>query len=268
MTEADEQKAAINAPKDEGQREESRSKQVGDEDKAEDAGTGGAAAQESEGAREGEAASHPWQAGESDSTQHSWVHRSTPAAAVWDSTRQAWYFWNALTQETTWTNPLEGERDGGDKAGTASAGAKATELAASSDEQVAQASGIDPDLAYLDPALYAAEVQRARKGASSAYSSSGAFDSRTGKFVPLAATGAAGTHDPSRLSHANQADRQMSAFFDVQQYQEERKRDREEREREEAEGSKRRKAPTRKELQRYKERAKEKKAAKYGWLRE
>jgi hypothetical protein len=76
------------------------------------------------------------------------------------------------------------------------------------------------------------------------------------------------TSSTSRLSHANQADRQMSAFFDVHQYEEERKRDREEREEEEAQGSKRKKAPTKKELQRFKERAKEKKAARYGWLRE
>ena len=132
------------------------------------------------------------------------------------------------------------------------------------DEEVATANGIDPDLAYLDPVLYASEVQQARTG-SSVYAASGAFDSRTGKFVPLSARA---THDPSRLSHANQADRQMNAFFDVQQYEEEKKRSREEQEQEEAQGAKRQKAPTKKELQRYKERAKEKKAARYGWLRD
>jgi hypothetical protein len=122
-------------------------------------------------------------------------------------------------------------------------------------------------LAYLDPVLYASEVLQARSG-SSAYSASGAFDSRTGKFVPLSARA---MHDPSRLSHENQADRQMNAFFDVQQFEEERKRNREKEEEvelEESQGTKRKRVPTKKELQRFKERAKEKKAARYGWLKD
>jgi hypothetical protein len=183
-------------------------------------------------------------------------------STVWDATRQAWYFWNSETQETTWTNPLEASSTVHD-----SKDAQVSETVQKSkmtDEEIATAHGIDPDLAYLDPTLYASEIRQARTGTST-YSTSGVFDSRTGKFVPLSARA---THDPSRLSHANQADRQMSAFFDVHQYEEERKRDREEREEEEAQGSKRKKAPTKKELQRFKERAKEKKAARYGWLRE
>lgn len=142
--------------------------------------------------------------------------------------------------------------------------AEATRL---TDEEIAEKYGIDPDLAYLDPGLFATEIRQARLG-NATYSASGAFDKRTGKFVPLSATGVKGTHDPSRLSHANQADRQMSAFFDIEQYEQERKRARDEKEQEEAEGISRKRPPTKKELQRYKERAKEKKAAKYAWLRE
>ncbi|UZJ57363.1 hypothetical protein CBS101457_006683 [Exobasidium rhododendri] len=191
-----------------------------------------------------ESAGHPWQ-------------------AVYDATLHAWYFWNSETQETTWTNPLERVVDSGESSQSAQA-TNASKDVKLTDEEVATAHGIDTDLAYLDPTLYASEVRQARTG-SSTYSASGVFDSRTGKFVPLSARA---THDPSRLSHANQADRQMGAFFDVQQYEEERKRDRDEQEEEEAQDSKRKKAPTKKELQRYKQRAKEKKAAKYGWLRE
>lgn len=197
-----------------------------------------------------------------------------PLASVWDSTRQAWYFWNSITQETTWTNPLEKasnakdvqEDDASEKKDNVEEvdSASRTRL---TDEEVALTNGIDPDLAYLDPVLYASEILQARSGKSS-YSVSGAFDSRTGKFVPLSSTGVNGVHDPSRLSHANQADRQMGAFFDVEQYEEDRKRSREEREQEEAQGVKRKKPPTRKELHRFKERAKEKKAAKYAWLRD
>jgi hypothetical protein len=213
--------------------------------------------------------SHPWQAGESLHMKclHSGFSPSI-SSLVWDATRQAWYFWNSATQETTWENPLEKskkiESNGKDDTERDTTATAPTML---TDEEVAESFGIDPDLAYLDPALYASEVRQARKG-NSTYAASGAFDSRTGKFVPLSATGAKGAHDPSRLSHANQADRQMSAFFDIQQYEQERKRSREEREQEEAEGISKKRAPTKKELQRYKERAREKKAAKYAWLRE
>lgn len=191
------------------------------------------------------------------------------SALVWDPTRQAWYFWNSTTQETTWENPLEKTKGSGSN-GNATQPTDTTAIApaTATDEEIAELHGIDPDLAYLDPALYASEVRQARKGKLGAYAASGAFDSRTGKFVPLSATGAKGTHDPSRLSHANQADRQMSAFFDIQQYEQERKRSREEKEQEEAQGLSKKRPPTKKELQRYKERAKEKKAAKYAWLRE
>lgn len=200
---------------------------------------------------------------------------------VWDPTRQAWYFWNSKTQETTWENPLEKQKGGEgstlfNKKDAKEVTAKEIEPQTSTapeiptrltDEEVAEANGIDPDLAYLDPTLYASEIQQARTG-KAMYSAAGAFDKRTGKFIPLAATGASGTHNPNRLSHANQADRQMGAFFDVKEYEEERKRAREETEREETNGEKRKRAPTKKELQRFKERAKEKKAAKYAWLKE
>lgn len=186
---------------------------------------------------------------------------------MWDPARQAWYFWNSVTQETTWENPLEktkADKSSDNKVKTA---VETAERSAMTDEEIAEAHGIDPNLAYLDPALFASEIRQARTG-NATYASKGAFDSRTGKFVPLSATGTKGTHDPSRLSHANQADRQMSAFFDIQQYELERKSSREEKEQEEAEGISRKRPPTKKELQRYKERAREKKAAKYAWLRE
>lgn len=189
---------------------------------------------------------------------------------VWDATRQAWYFWNSKTQETTWENPLEKSKGSDeDVKGRQYDDIKErkTEATRLTDEEIAEKYGIDPDLAYLDPGLFATEIRQARLG-NATYASSGAFDKRTGKFVPLSATGVKGAHDPSRLSHANQADRQMSTFFDIEQYEQERKRARDEKEQEEAEGISKKRPPTKKELQRFKERAKEKKAAKYAWLRE
>lgn len=144
------------------------------------------------------------------------------------------------------------------------------------DDEVAVAAGIDPDLKFLDEGMYMTEVQNARTsmgGASStptnpsAYVASGAFSSRTGKFVPLSQTGSGGLHDPSRLTHAAQADRQMSAFFDIEAHQAQREADRRKKENDSHESNKRQR-PTKKQLKFYKERAKEKKAAKLAWLRE
>lgn len=216
---------------------------------------------------------------------------SHPWQAVWDATRNAWYFWNSVTQETTWENPLAGK--GADKGGKpaedpasrlegdAGEGKTAAQVVSNmTDEEVALACGIDPDLAYLDPGMYATEIQQARMGMGTGASSSsaggagyrlaGAFDSRTGEFVPLQKVGQGAEHDPSRLGHAFQADRQMSAFFDVQQYHEERKREHEAQQGAQTtddDGRIKRHRPTKKELKQFKERAKEKKAAKHAWLR-
>lgn len=225
---------------------------------------------------------------EQEATEHTW-------RAVWDASSHRWYFWNAKTQQTTWDNPLEeakGEQQAAEGSGRVSTDAQDTGTRLT-DEELALQCGIDPDLAYLDPAMYAAEIQGARakydrvgaspssRTPSDTYRAAGAFDSRTGKFVPVQHTGRGALHDPSRLTHANQADRQMSAFFDVEAHNEERMRQHrdamQKRARQLGEegtggsGGKQRhdKAPpTRKELKMYKERAKEKKASKHAWLRE
>lgn len=209
--------------------------------------------------------------GQETEKQHDWQ-------AVWDATRQAWYFWNQVTQETTWENPLtkEGENEeltaqvniasANDNEGTT------VSMTSMTDEQVAQMVGIDPDLAYLDPVMYANEIHQARMGnaasTSTSYQSQGAFDSRTGKFVSQTNLKQGATYDPSRLSHANQADRQLGAFFDVEQYEGQRKREHENAQLEtDEQGRVKRQRPSKKELKFFKERAKEKKASKHAWLR-
>lgn len=213
------------------------------------------------------------QAREEVDRQHDWQ-------AVWDATRQAWYFWNQVTQETTWENPLMKEEEKKEEFETPKA-EKANEdttisMNSMTDEQVAQMVGIDPDLAYLDPIMYANEIHQARMGntnpalatSTSSYRLQGAFDSRTGKFVSTSNLKQGGTYDPSRLSHANQADRQMGAFFDVEQYEDQRKREHENSQLEtDEQGRIKRQRPSKKELKFFKERAKEKKASKHAWLR-
>ena len=197
---------------------------------------------------------------------------------VWDANRGAWYFWNAKTNETTWTNPLEGTASAEAEASTSGASAPAPTI---SDEELAQLHNLDPDLAYLDPGLYASQLSEARQAyntsrggggssnsnaiAAGAYATKGTFDARTGKFVPAAKTA---EYDPSRLSHANQADRQMGAFFEVDAYNEERRRLREEEDMIEQAGGSRKRKPTKQDIQFYQQRKKEKKAAKLSWLRD
>lgn len=78
------------------------------------------------------------------------------------------------------------------------------------DEQLALSAGIDPDLAYLDPTLYSAQLASARAGAASGpYGAAGAFDARTGRFVPAGNLGAGAINDPSRLSQVARAGRQV-----------------------------------------------------------
>ncbi|PWN36613.1 uncharacterized protein FA14DRAFT_4696 [Meira miltonrushii] len=207
--------------------------------------------------------------GEETAKQHDWQ-------AVWDATRQAWYFWNQVTQETTWENPLVKEGKNEESATQADSvpanESVAISMTSMTDEEVAQMVGIDPDLAYLDPVMYANEIHQARMGngnpTSTSYRSQGAFDNRTGKFVSQSALKQGATYDPSRLSHANQADRQMGAFFDVEQYEDQRKREHEKAQLEtDEQGRIKRQRPSKKELKFFKERAKEKKASKHAWLR-
>lgn len=123
-----------------------------------------------------------------------------------------------------------------------------------------QATGLDPDLAFLDPILYAAS-SAGSGGGGEAYTARGTFDRRTGRFVP-----ASTSHDPCRHSQTAKAKRQMEAYFDVDEWQRSREADLER----QAKGDKKQKSshhPTRKELELYKERRNKKRDAKYGWLR-
>lgn len=192
--------------------------------------------------------------------------------AVWAPQQGAYYFWNAKTGETTWTNPLAPSPSAATTAAagpsssgatTAATAATAAPSTAMSDEDFAAMHGIDPDLAFLDPQLYAARLASAKGGGSAAsaaaYGASGAFDTRTGKFVPSAAV-LSGVHDPSRLSQVARSTRQMEVFFDVNAYQAERAKEREERE---AGGDAKRQRLNKKELKAFKEKRKEKRLKKW-----
>lgn len=189
--------------------------------------------------------------------------------AIWSPSHNAYYFYNADTGETTWTNPLADSSSS--SALTTTTSATTTEAAVSSEEELAQRAGIDPDLAFLDPGLYASQLAAARATSSSAgaYASQGIFDKRTGRFRAAAAAAAAvdpsaasttTTEDPS--SSAIRAKRQLGEFLDVDAWQQAKEQER----LEESSDKRQRPYPSKKEVAQFKERKKERKRAKMGWL--
>ncbi|KAK4049867.1 hypothetical protein OIV83_003923 [Microbotryomycetes sp. JL201] len=122
--------------------------------------------------------------------------------AVWDPAHNAYYFFNSITNETTWTNPLEanGER-------SASTVKDQDELAVVSDVKNDPLGGIDPDLAFLDPNL-----QRRELGSGGIVQ--GRFNARTGRFQADA------TANPDRVSEYNRGVRQQQAFYNVDSWTE------------------------------------------------
>ncbi|WAR59858.1 hypothetical protein PtB15_11B499 [Puccinia triticina] len=120
-----------------------------------------------------------------------WIWLSVPSGVNRLARRtNAYYFVNAKTGETTWTNPLVGPEP----------------LAGTSKPTADLLGGIDPELAYLDP-------QMARlvsgHGAQTEPRIAARFNARTGRFEGDP------TRDPSRVSEFARARTQAEAFFDV-----------------------------------------------------
>ncbi|KAE8224223.1 hypothetical protein CF319_g2849 [Tilletia indica] len=144
--------------------------------------------------------------------------------AIWDPTRNAYYFWHEATQSSTWDNPYE-------KATTSSSSSTANN--APQQQIPDRALGeIDPELAFLDPSL-AASSTRKNPSSSSAYTAAAHFDPRTGRF--LASTPSTTTISPALadkhgaysnpttfFSAPHRAKRQMDVFFDSEAWEEER----------------------------------------------
>ncbi|EGO01272.1 hypothetical protein SERLA73DRAFT_105921, partial [Serpula lacrymans var. lacrymans S7.3] len=185
---------------------------------------------------------------------------STPAAAgtwqaVWSPQHNAYYFYNSVTQETTWTNPLEAAAVGA-PTGTASpdpssasphAGTSAAASHYATLQANAMAQGIDPSLAHLDPTLASSSAVPAN------FTYSAKFNARTGTFAKVDA------RDPSHLSEFERAKRMSEFYFDVGAWEKEVE---ERKEAEEHGEGRKRKRPTKKDLERFKEQKKQKKIAK------
>ncbi|KAF5366146.1 hypothetical protein D9757_010955 [Collybiopsis confluens] len=174
---------------------------------------------------------------------------SSPWQAIYSPQYNAYYFFNSVTNETTWENPLvEPAADGTnlvDPAASSSATSSSTEESSPSTasptsynalQAAAVAQGIDPSLAHLDPSL-AGPVPGS---SSSFYGASAKFNARTGQFTRTDA------RDPSHLSEYERAKRMSEFYFDVGAWENQRAQDQEE----EAAGEneKKRKRPSKKDL--------------------
>ncbi|PCH37464.1 hypothetical protein WOLCODRAFT_140876 [Wolfiporia cocos MD-104 SS10] len=216
---------------------------------------------ESQGASEGASEGTPDAPVASSSTAASPAPSAVPAPtatngdwqAIWSPTHNAYYFYNARTQETTWTNPFQPAPTAGASVDP-SAAAGSSPAAPTYDLQAAAAAeGIDPALAHLDPSLAAGPSNPA------ALTYTAKFNARTGAFTRPDG------RDPSHLSEYERAKRMSEFYFDVNAWE----REVETRKLEEAheEETKKRKRPTKKDLERFKEQKRLKKIAKTAWLR-
>ncbi|KAG8921889.1 hypothetical protein FRC02_012300 [Tulasnella sp. 418] len=182
--------------------------------------------------------------------------------AIWSPSHNAYYFFNSRTNETTWTNPLVPPPTEGS---SGEAGPSTT--TSSTSQQSAQTSstimtedaldGIDPALAYLDPNLY--ELSRGKGNLGAGQTFQARFNSRTGRFTAM------NDRDPSHLSEYARAQRMSEVFFDVHKWEEElasgNAGD------DDGSAGEKRKRPTKKDMERFKEQKRQKKLAKTAWLR-
>lgn len=222
--------------------------------------------------------------------------------AIWSPAHNAYYFYNAATQETTWVNPLQ-PPSAGEPSASSSSSLPATSTSATPPnnaqegasagsssgvtahvpasvaqiyalQEAAAAQGIDPSLAHLDPTLAGPSAP------GSAYSFSAKFNAHTGAFAKPDG------RDPSHLSEYERMKRMSSVYFNMEQWEQEVAQRAKQEEEDEANGKKR-KRPTKKDLvrdafrkvhtkrgtltnllqERFKEQKRLKKIAKTAWLR-
>ena len=156
--------------------------------------------------------------------------------AIWAPMQNAYYFYNSVTNETTWTNPLQ-PQPAADQAGGTQTPAGALDPSVSTSgsmydvQAAAEAAGIDPSLAYLDPSL-------GLPGSTPAGTFTAKFNARTGAFARVDA------RDPSHLSESERAKRMSEVYFDVGAWEKEL----EQRQAEEESSGKKRKRPSKKDL--------------------
>ncbi|KAL9936976.1 hypothetical protein V8E36_004211 [Tilletia maclaganii] len=155
--------------------------------------------------------------------------------AIWDPSRSLYYFWHEASKTSTWENPYE------------SSSSPTVTRPQTPDPPLP--GEIDPELAFLDPALAMARASRSadnshsrssglkagaaftqEEGSSStSYASTAHFDPRTGRFLGSGSASTGGSSskheaykDPAAyFSSGNRAKRQMDVFFDTNAWEQE-----------------------------------------------
>ncbi|BGP18124.1 hypothetical protein JCM10213_004225 [Rhodosporidiobolus nylandii] len=119
--------------------------------------------------------------------------------AVFSAEANAWYFWNAETNETTWSNPREASASE-----TTSAPPAEPEASPTAPDTLPE---IDPELAWLDPAAAARGGKSG--GGAGGLTQAARFNARTGRFQADPAM------NPDRISDFQRGQRQQEAYYDV-----------------------------------------------------
>jgi hypothetical protein len=161
---------------------------------------------------------------------------------AYSAPHNAWYFFNARTGETTWTNPLQDPNVVASTSqppsdpSSATAGVPPSSTTTESMTPMGQAAleqGIDPELAFLDPSLAYGPLSTG-PGAYTAR-----FNAQTGRFT------ATDGRDPSHVSEYARAQRMSAVFFDVEAWEAEVAKRKAQ---EDLEGPRRKKKPTKADL--------------------
>ncbi|ODN83487.1 hypothetical protein L202_01623 [Cryptococcus amylolentus CBS 6039] len=196
--------------------------------------------------------------------------------AVWAPEQNAYYFWNSNSGEVTWTNPLAPPplpRDASQPplpneppplpAGPAPTVSAPVSAAPDVDphNQFGQLPEIDPALALLLPPSQRGNAG-APGGADAHLVQQATFNARTGRFTPLDYQYTVG-----HLDEYNRAKRMNSHYFDVEAWERQKAEESERKAREEANGG-RKMTTTRKDMDRYRKKAAEKKQRNQAWLRD
>lgn len=150
----------------------------------------------------------------SEGPEHTNSTASNPWQAIFSPQHNAYYFYNTITNETTWINPLQPEASDASAAAPATQPDTASRAASTSRspqpepsqsqpqpgpssstpshvvlQAAAVAQGIDPSLAYLDPSLAFSPA-----GPAQPHTFTAKFNARTGAFSTASA------RDPGHLS--------------------------------------------------------------------
>ncbi|CAE7071003.1 unnamed protein product [Rhizoctonia solani] len=180
--------------------------------------------------------------------------------AIWSPSHNAYYFFNSRTSETTWINPLDPTpASTSTPAQPQEPETKETTTEEAPPPDLSHLNGIDPELAYLDPAL--AVPSSGAKGPVPTFTAR--FGARDGKFTAMDG------RRPEHLSEAARAQRMGAVYYDTEAWEREiAERDAKAKADEEAGVGDKRKRVTKADIERFKAQKKAKQAMRNAWLLE